>query len=75
MDVITTKDLTDTHGCVLEFGIASWQGKYPDQECLSVRARYLNANGGFSSASPEVAIEVVPEMMEFVSEIREAHLA
>ena len=65
MDVFASKDVDDY---TIEMGVATWQHKYPDQKCISVRARYTLPGGRFNRGSPEVPIECLPEMVKFVVE-------
>jgi hypothetical protein len=58
-------DLSETHGCWLQVGVASWDRKYGNEgREKSVRAYYERVDGGFSRSSPEVPIAWLLPMLQ-----------
>lgn len=68
MDVLAER-LLDEKGTKVQIGIASWQHKYPESKCFSVRIYRRNSDGRFNKdGSPEVPISDLHQMVGFVTE-------
>ena len=56
-----TRELSKGHS--IEIGVSTW-----DDKERSIRSRYANATGGFSTGSPEVPMHDIEPMVTFAAE-------